>query len=138
MTKTLLLLVMIFLHIVDDYYLQGWLASAKQKSWWEQNAPDELYKYDYIMALFMHSFSWTFMVMIIPSLFALSRVINTGIDNINIVSGQIIFTFVVHLIMHIIVDNAKANLKKINLIQDQIIHLIQIITIWFYLVLIRL
>lgn len=138
MTKTLLLLVMIFLHIVDDYYLQGWLASAKQKSWWEQNAPDELYKYDYIMALFMHSFSWTFMVMIVPSLFALSRVINTGIDNINIVSGQIIFTFVVHLIMHIIVDNAKANLKKINLIQDQIIHLIQIITIWFYLVLIRL
>lgn len=138
MTRVLLLLVMIFLHIVDDYYLQGWLASAKQKSWWEKNAPDELYEYDYIMALFMHSFSWTFMVMIIPSLFALSRVINTGIDNINIVSGQIIFTFVVHLIMHIIVDNAKANLKKINLIQDQIIHLIQIITIWFYLVLIRL
>lgn len=138
MVKILLLLAMIFLHIVDDYYLQGWLASAKQKSWWEQNAPDELYKYDYIMALFMHSFSWTFIVMIIPSLFALSRVINTGIDNINIVSGQIILTFVVHLIMHIIVDNAKANLKKINLIQDQLIHLIQITTIWFYLVLIRL
>lgn len=138
MTKTLLLLVMIFLHIVDDYYLQGWLASAKQKSWWEKNALDELYEYDYIMALFMHGFSWTFMVMIIPSLFALSRVMNTGIDNINIVSGQIVLTFVVHLIMHIIVDNAKANLKKINLIQDQLIHLIQITTIWFYLVLIRL
>ena len=32
MYKILLLLAMIFLHIVDDYYLQGWLASAKQKS----------------------------------------------------------------------------------------------------------
>ena len=52
MYKILLLLTMIFLHIVDDYYLQGWLASAKQKSYWEQNAPDELYKHDYIMALF--------------------------------------------------------------------------------------
>ena len=31
---------MIFCHIIDDYYLQGWLASAKQKIWWEKNAPD--------------------------------------------------------------------------------------------------
>ena len=44
--KIFILLLMIFLHIVDDYYLQGWLASAKQKSYWEQNAPDKLYKYD--------------------------------------------------------------------------------------------
>ena len=46
--KIILLLGMLFCHIVDDYYLQGWLASAKQKSWWEKNAPDELYKNDYI------------------------------------------------------------------------------------------
>ena len=43
----ILIFTMIFCHIVDDYYLQGWLASAKQKSWWETNAPDELYKNDY-------------------------------------------------------------------------------------------
>ena len=49
--KTILLLAMLFCHIVDDYYLQGWLASAKQKSWWKKNAPDKLYKNDYIMAL---------------------------------------------------------------------------------------
>lgn len=30
--KIILLLGMLFCHIVDDYYLQGWLASAKQKS----------------------------------------------------------------------------------------------------------
>ena len=31
--KIVILFTMIFCHIVDDYYLQGWLASAKQKTW---------------------------------------------------------------------------------------------------------
>ena len=31
MNNIFLLILMIFCHIVDDYYLQGWLASAKQK-----------------------------------------------------------------------------------------------------------
>jgi hypothetical protein len=64
--KLYLLLIMIFLHIVDDYYLQGFLASLKQKRWWEKNAPDKLYRKDYIMALLEHAFSWTFMIMITP------------------------------------------------------------------------
>lgn len=34
MIKLLTLLGMLYLHIVDDYYLQGFLASAKQKEWW--------------------------------------------------------------------------------------------------------
>ena len=66
--KILILFTMIFCHIVDDYYLQGWLASAKQKSWWEKNAPEKLYKYDYLAALFMHSFSWSFMIMLPPTI----------------------------------------------------------------------
>lgn len=64
MSKAFIVLWMIFFHIVDDYYLQGWLASAKQKKWWEENAPQPLYKYDYIWALLMHSFSWAFMIML--------------------------------------------------------------------------
>ena len=135
MGKVLLLLLMIFLHIVDDYYLQGWLASAKQKSWWKQNAPDELYRYDYIMALFMHSFSWSFMVMIVPSLYALSRV--SGAD-INTIALQIVLVFIFNLSMHMSTDHLKANLKKINLIQDQSVHLFQIFWTWIYLVSIRL
>ena len=50
--KIALLIFMIFAHIIDDYYLQGWLVSAKTKNWWEKNAPDKLYSKDYIMALF--------------------------------------------------------------------------------------
>ena len=60
----MIFLTMIFLHIVDDYYLQGILAQMKQKKFWKEQTPDELYKYDYIWALIMHAFSWTFMIML--------------------------------------------------------------------------
>ena len=125
MYKILLLLTMIFLHIVDDYYLQGWLASAKQKSYWEQNAPDELYKHDYIMALFMHSFSWAFMIMVVPSVYTLINTTNT-----NNASLVIALFFLINLCIHMVVDNLKANLKKINLVQDQLCHLVQILVTW--------
>ena len=125
MYKILLLLAMIFLHIVDDYYLQGWLASAKQKSYWEQNASDKLYKYDYIMALFMHSFSWAFMIMIVPSVYSL--ITTSDISNASL---AIALVFLTNLCIHMTIDNAKANLKKINLVQDQLLHLVQIAATW--------
>lgn len=125
MYKILLLLTMIFLHIVDDYYLQGWLASAKQKRYWEKNAPDELYKHDYIMALFMHSFSWAFMIMVVPSVYTLINTTNT-----NNASLVIALFFLINLCIHMVVDNSKANLKKINLVQDQLCHLVQILITW--------
>ena len=52
-----ILLTMIFLHIVDDFKLQGLLAQFKQKQWWEDFAPESMYVYDYIMSLLIHSFS---------------------------------------------------------------------------------
>lgn len=117
--KIFVLLCMVFFHIVDDYYLQGWLASAKQKSWWEQNAPDKLYKHDYLMALFMHSFSWAFMIMIPPTVYVV-------LFN----KTWYPFFYVFNMAIHFYVDNAKANLKKINLIQDQTTHIVQIIITW--------
>lgn len=111
----IILITMIFCHIVDDYYLQGWLASAKQRSWWEKNAPDDLYEHDYLMALFMHSFSWTFMIMLVPTLYVL------------ICDGEYHpLAFVFNVLIHMFVDNLKANKKSINLIVDQLIHLSQI------------
>ena len=69
--KIFILIAMIFLHIIDDYKLQGILASMKQKKWWkEQNDYKSMYKYDYIIALLTHSFSWSFMIML-PIAFAL-------------------------------------------------------------------
>lgn len=111
-----ILLSMIFCHIVDDYYLQGWLASAKQKSWWEKNAPDKLYKKDYIMALIMHSLSWSFMIMLPLAVF----------NNFDVV-WLFGVMFGINAGIHGIIDNLKANVKKINLITDQIIHICQIV-----------
>ena len=123
---------MIFCHIVDDYYLQGWLASAKQKSWWETNAPDELYKNDYKMALIEHAFSWSFMIHI-------PVIISSFLIEIPYLSCVYSITFVINMCIHAFVDNLKANKKKINLVTDQIIHLFQvIITGAIYLLLCRM
>ena len=62
--KVFILFAMIFCHIVDDYYLQGILASMKQRQWWKENAPNKMYEHDYIVALIMHAFSWSFMISI--------------------------------------------------------------------------
>lgn len=127
--KFLLLFIMIFLHIVDDYRLQGILASLKQKSWWEENAPDEMYKHDYIMALFMHSFSWAFMIMIVPSIYLL-----THLDNMSKSVTLISIFLITNLLIHMHVDDLKANRKRINLIGDQLFHLWQIIATWAFLI----
>lgn len=109
------ILLMIFFHIVDDYYLQGILASMKQKSWWKQNAPSKLYEHDYIWALIMHSFSWAFMIML-P--IACVQQFNIGFE--------FFILFVLNVAIHAFTDNAKANWKLINLWQDQFIHMLQI------------
>ena len=121
-----ILVLMIFMHIVDDYYLQGWLASAKQKKWWKENAPQKLYRHDYIMALIMHSFSWAFMIML-PIAFA-ERFSFSKFYAIALVNNAII---------HGTVDNLKANKLKINLIQDQSIHIMQIVITFIVYLIIR-
>ena len=123
MNNTFIFLLMIFCHIVDDYYLQGWLASAKQKKYWEENAPDKMYRYDYIWALIMHSFSWAFMVML-PVAFFMD--FNIGFD--------FVIVFILNVMIHAVTDDAKANRKKINLIQDQMVHILQIIATFLCLV----
>ena len=117
MSKIFIVLLMVFCHIVDDYYLQGWLASAKQKKYWEENAPDEMYKYDYIWALIMHSFSWAFMVML-PIAFI--KEFELGLS--------FLIAFVLNLLIHAMTDDLKANKRQINLWTDQIVHLCQIAT----------
>lgn len=115
MSVAFTILLMIYCHIVDDYYLQGWLASAKQKKWWGEKAPQKIYRYDYVWALLMHSFSWAFTIML-PVAFQMRFEID--------VAFLIVFAF--NLIIHAIVDDLKANKGKINLWLDQITHILQI------------
>lgn len=115
--KIALLIFMIFAHIIDDYYLQGWLASAKTKNRWKKNAPDELYSKDYIMALFCHSLSWSIMIFLPILIYSLYNQIDLN---------WFYLAIPINLIIHAIIDDLKANKFKINLIIDQNIHFTQI------------
>ena len=107
---------MIFCHILDDYFLQGMcLSNLKQRGWWEKNSPDDAYVKDYIAALVAHSFSWSFMIM-------LPWIIYAGVS-----LNFALIAIPVNTIIHAIVDDLKANKHKLNLIQDQLIHLAQIV-----------
>lgn len=118
-TNIFILLAMIFLHIIDDYRLQGILASMKQKKWWrEQKDYKDLYKHDYIIALVEHSFSWSFMIML-PIALALEFSLSWWL-----------VAYIANMCIHAFIDDLKANKFKINLITDQLIHLAQIITTW--------
>ena len=124
--KIALLIFMIFAHITDDYYLQGWLASAKTKNWWKKNSPNKLYSKDYIMALFCHSLSWSIMVFLPILIYSLYNQIDLN---------WFYLVLPINLIVHAIIDDLKANKFKINLIIDQSIHFIQIFITWLIFVL---
>lgn len=106
------LFIMLLCHFTDDFFLQGMcLSNLKQKKFWQDNAPQSLYKHDYLMALFCHSLMWSISIMI-PTFF----------------TGNFIWWAVpINCAIHFIVDDLKANKLKINLIVDQSIHFIQII-----------
>lgn len=115
MNVVTVVLSMVFCHIVDDYYLQGILAKLKQKTYWELNAPNKMYRYDYLMALLMHSMSWAFMIM-------LPLLICFKFDPTKL----FFILWLANTAVHFVVDDLKANRRKINLIQDQTVHLMQI------------
>ena len=124
----ILLTAMLFCHIIDDYLLQGWLATGKQRDWWKSNAPEKLYKYDYIMALAEHAFSWTCSIHIPVLVYAY---VFQDFKSLYVY----IIVFLVNWVIHAITDHYKANLHKINLIQDQSIHIVQIIISWLIYIL---
>lgn len=122
-----ILLFMIFMHIIDDFKLQGIMASMKQKSWWEkQEGYNKKYRYDYIPALLCHAFSWSMMI-------HLPILVYYNFD----MGDQwefFIFMIISQFLVHAFVDNAKANWKAINLAYDQITHVYQIGLSWMLLI----
>lgn len=120
--RSFIALAMAYMHIIDDYVLQGILAQMKCKSWWEKNYPDPMYENDYRTALYMHSLSWAFSVMLPIALYYNFEV-----------NGMFVLMFFVNAIIHWIVDDLKANKKRINLYQDQMIHMLQLAATYYIL-----
>ena len=112
---------MLLLHLFADFTMQGWFANGKQKSWWLEMC-EKLgfsfgpYKYDYICALIGHAVYWT-LITFSPIIFFADwpSVCSLGL-------------FVaVQAFIHADIDDLKANRFKINLIADQLLHIVQII-----------
>ena len=123
MPKLFIIMLMVFCHIIDDYYLQGILASMKQRSWWMKNAPEKLYRNDYRMALATHGFSWAFMVMLPVAAYM-------NFDP----TPNFYAMFLINWSAHSVIDHMKANIRIINLVQDQLLHIVQIgCTAWLLL-----
>ena len=135
MSNWFILFLMVFLHITDDFYLQGWLATAKQKLGWELTKKEREKKlkdleligeggegktcsdrFDYICALGAHSFSWSFMIML-P--IAYTQSFEVGLSYV--------IAFLLNFAVHGVVDYLKANKGWINLWIDQLIHFCQIL-----------
>lgn len=117
-------LIMILLHIIDDFVLQPiCLSKLKQKSFWETYVKDnEKYKFDYKVALVIHALSWAIMIHL-PLMF----IVNNEI--------LVLISVIINTIMHAWIDDEKANKLNITLFEDQIMHLIQVGCTWALLTL---
>ena len=113
--NTLIYFVIVFLHIIADFNLQGVLAKLKVKS--------DDGKSDYIAALLIHGYSWSFMVHL-P--FIGIMVLCDMYQYVTVFA----LSLMAHAVAHAIIDTCKANLKKLDLVDDQLLHLIQIHIIW--------
>lgn len=111
---------MLLLHFIADYTLQGCLANLKQKRWWiaecEKHGVDlKKYKDDYICGLVCHSLYWS-LVTFLPLFFFTQ------------IPDMVLFAIVaINTLFHMWIDDLKANKFKINLVQDQVFHFAQII-----------
>ena len=124
--RLLILFIMIFCHLIDDYKLQGILANMKQRQWWKENADKYLYRNDYKMALIEHAFSWSFMI-------TLPFLVISFIQNNSFLMILLIISYFINTAIHAFIDNLKANKHVINLVEDQLDHLVQIICTWIIL-----
>ena len=123
LTKLVLFAVMLEAHIIVDFHMQGILAKLKQESEW-LNHPEykEMYKNDWAIAMWLHAFEWTFVVML-----PLAYLHHWEITNVFAIC------FVVNMVVHAATDHLKANMRDISLVADQTIHIIQILAMMYFL-----
>ena len=124
-----LFIIMVLLHLFADFTLQGWFANGKQKAWWIKQCEDygkdfTPYRYDYVCALIGHAVYWS-IITFAPLIFC----------EYWPACGMLVVFLVFQIGAHAVIDDLKANKFKINLIQDQLAHILQIVlaVLVFYL-----
>lgn len=124
---------MLFLHIIADFIVQNeFMSKFKQKSKWKDACIDEFktyekadkmlkkYKFDYIPVLFVHAFSWAF-ITYLPLLHYVFY------SKILMPETWCVFVLI-QTFVHMYIDNKKCNKFEINLIVDQLLHFLQILS----------
>lgn len=110
------LLLMLAMHVIEDFHLQGRMADMKQRSWWSQYP--EMYDRDYIAVLILHGMEWSVLV-------SLPLLLVTGLD----MPPAVVLAIVANGLIHAYVDDLKANRLRIDLITDQTVHIIQMLAV---------
>ena len=130
--KVFILVMMVALHILEDFHLQGILASMKQKSWWKKECEklgidldSSKYRNDYIVALVVHSLENSIFIMLPVIIDNLVTTITVNPYNSFYILWAI--TIILNTVAHVVIDNQKCNKNSINLVSDQIKHLLLIL-----------
>lgn len=129
--KIFILFLMLLMHYIEDFHLQGCLANLKQKKWWEKQTSNNdmhshyalehsIYRNDYKMSLLAHSIENALFVMLPLILDMLISEFTYCLQNTWIL---FIPSTILICISHYLIDDLKANEMKINLVQDQLYHL---------------
>lgn len=117
------LILMLLAHLLADYTLQGWLAQAKARKYWE-NSPKKN-RYDHIPALICHALMWAILVALPPMMATMFWGAGNP-ERLWFLWGLI----PAQALLHACIDHGKATYGVINLWQDQLAHLAQIVAWW--------
>ena len=104
------------LHLIADFSLQGILADMKRKVWWDSHTSSynrAKYKNDYQIAMVSHALMWS-LVTFLPLAFVVNKYAFSCI-------------VVWNAWIHGTIDHFKANELKLNLVEDQTFHILQIV-----------
>lgn len=122
---------MLLMHVIADFNLQGWLATSKQKKWWHDNYPGKMYANDWKACILAHGFMWSMMVMLPLFWYVLFYVDGVTEAQREYFSTTLFVVMLINSIIHAFIDHFKCNKMSTNLIMDQSLHIIQILVTWY-------
>ena len=133
--KVFIFIIMILLHILEDFHLQGILANMKQQSWWQSECnklgikyESSKYKHDYIISLYIHALENSIFITLPLIIDGLIATLTINPNNCLFIGW--VFIIFANTVVHAFIDNFKCNNKGINLITDQLLHFIFIILLF--------
>ncbi len=99
----ILLSIMLFMHIIAEYFPLNTLKKLCDKIWWTANYPNKLSQNEWYIAIFIYSYFWAFMIQI-PVLYQLWGIITV----------KFVLILICNTIIRAVVKNFEINTEKIG------------------------